>query len=84
MGFILCVMQDISMYRYLWEPSQATLDPLASSPRQPLAPSEGFPSAYKDPRRVSLWGRRSCYCCSGSSIYFRRADGSTGAVSFLA
>ena len=54
MGFILCVMQDISMYRYLWEPSQATLDPLASSPRQPLAPSEGFPSAYKDPSGITV------------------------------
>ena len=31
MGFILHVMQNISMFRHSWGPSQATLDPSASS-----------------------------------------------------
>ena len=36
MGFILCVTQDVSMYRYSWGSSQAILDLLASPPCQPL------------------------------------------------
>ena len=84
MGFILCVMQDVSMYKYPWGPSQAMLDPLASLTRRPFAPSEGFSSAYRGIRPVSLLGRRLCSRCSRSSIYIHGADEFIGAIGFLA
>ena len=84
MGFILCVMQDVSMYKYPWGPSQAMLDPSASSPHWPFAPSEGYSSAYREIRLISLLGRCLCSRCSRSSIYIRGADGSIGDVGFLA
>ncbi|KAF3973020.1 hypothetical protein CMV_003529 [Castanea mollissima] len=42
MGFILCVKQEVSMYKYSWGPSQATLDQLASSPCRTLHPIQGL------------------------------------------
>ena len=53
MGIILRVTQDVSMYGYLWGPSQAMLDPLASLPRQPFASFGGSPLAYRGAHRVS-------------------------------
>ena len=41
MGFSLCVRQDVSMYRYSWGSSLATLDLLASSLCRPLHPVQG-------------------------------------------
>ena len=38
---VLRVAQDVSMYRYSWEPIQAILDPSTSSPCQPLLPVKG-------------------------------------------
>ena len=38
---VLRVAQDVSMYRYSWKPSQATLDSLTSSPRWPHLPVQG-------------------------------------------
>jgi len=84
MGFILRVMQDVSMNRYPWGPSQTMLDLSTSSPRRPFASSEGFPLAYRGVRQVSLRGRRLCSRHSRSSIYFHGADESVDAVGFLA
>lgn len=36
---MLRVLQDVSIYRYLWSASQDMLDPSASWTRQPLASS---------------------------------------------
>ena len=41
MGFVLRVTQDVSMYRYLWGSSQATMDPSTSPPSRPLHPVQG-------------------------------------------
>ena len=72
-----CGVQDISLYRYLWGLNNAMLDPSASPPCEALNPFDGFPLAYRDARRVSLWGHHVWCCWPKSSIGFREVGATT-------
>ena len=55
-------IQDISLHRYSWRSSQATLDSSASSPRRSLALFESSRQLYKDAHQVS-WVHQLLWCC---------------------